>query len=148
MRPATPGKGIRQTGIGPGRRHGRGKMAHSMLGWSGDDLGLFTDLYELTMAQVFFEQGMFSTATFSLFIRNHPPNRGYMVFAGLEDVLEYLEGLSFDGEKVEYLRSRRASFPKSSWNTWRGCGSLGVCGPWRRGGCSSPTSRCWRLQGR
>ena len=81
-------------------------MAHSMLGWSGDDLGLFTDLYELTMAQVFFEQGMFSTATFSLFIRNHPPNRGYMVFAGLEDVLEYLEGLSFDGERVEYLRGQ------------------------------------------
>lgn len=76
-----------------------------MLGWSGDELGLFTDLYELTMAQVFFEQGMFSTATFSLFIRNHPPNRGYMVFAGLEDVLEYLEGLSFDGERVEYLRT-------------------------------------------
>ena len=92
-------------GYRSGAKTRTGKMAHSMLGWSGDDLGLFTDLYELTMAQVFFEQGMFSTATFSLFIRNHPPNRGYMVFAGLEDVLEYLEGLSFDGERSEYLRT-------------------------------------------
>ena len=80
-------------------------MAHSRLGWSGDDLGLFTDLYELTMAQVFFEQKMFAPATFSLFVRKHPPNRGYLVFAGLEDVLEFLEGLRFDGEKIEYLRT-------------------------------------------
>ncbi len=81
-------------------------MAQSRLGWSGDNLGLFTDLYELTMAQVFFEQGMFAPATFSLFIRNHPPNRGYLVFAGLEDVLDYLEALSFDEEQIEGLRSQ------------------------------------------
>ena len=81
-------------------------MAHSRLGWSGDDLGLFTDLYELTMAQVFFEQEMFAPATFSLFARNHPPNRGYLVFAGLEDVLEFLEGIRFDGDNIEYLRSQ------------------------------------------
>ena len=81
-------------------------MAHSRLGWSGDDLGLFTDLYELTMAQVFFEQKMFAPATFSLFARNHPPHRGYLVFAGLEDVLEFLEEIRFDGDKIEYLRSQ------------------------------------------
>ncbi len=81
-------------------------MAESRLGWSGDDLVLFTDLYELTMAQVFFDQGMFAPATFSLFVRNYPPNRGYMVFAGLEDVLEHLEGLSFNGDKIEYLRGQ------------------------------------------
>ena len=92
------------SGIAAGQRHGRGTMAQS--GWSGDDLGLFTDLYELTMAQVFFEQGMFAPATFSLFVRNHPPNRGYLVFAGLEDLLEYLEGLGFDEEGIDYLRAQ------------------------------------------
>ena len=48
----------------------------------GEDLGLFTDLYELTMAQAFFRQGMSATATFSLFIRTYPPNRAYFVSAG------------------------------------------------------------------
>ena len=79
-------------------------MAQSRPGWSGDELGLFTDLYELTMAQVYFDQGMFAPATFSLFIRNHPPNRGYLVCAGLEDALDYLEALSFDEEQVELLK--------------------------------------------
>ena len=80
-------------------------MAHSRLIYPGDDLGLFTDLYELTMAQAFFNQGMFAPATFSLFIRQYPPNRGYLVFAGLEDVLEYLAELSFSNTSLDYLRS-------------------------------------------
>ena len=54
----------------------------------GNDLGLFTDLYELTMSQAFLRQGMSATATFSLFTRTYPPNRGYFVSAGLDDVLE------------------------------------------------------------
>ena len=69
------------------------------------DLGLFTDLYQLTMAQTFFNQGMFAPATFSLFIRNYPPHRGYFVFAGLEDVLDYLSNLSFPSTSLEYLLS-------------------------------------------
>ncbi len=80
-------------------------MAHSRLVYPGDDLGLFTDLYELTMAQAFFNQGMFAPATFSLFIRQYPPHRGYLVFAGLEDVLEYLTALSFSNTSLEYLLS-------------------------------------------
>ena len=69
------------------------------------DLGLFTDLYELTMAQVYFKQRMFSPATFSLFIRQNPPDRGYLVFAGLEDVLAYLANLNFSDTSLDYLRS-------------------------------------------
>ncbi len=67
------------------------------------ELGLFTDLYELTMAQTYFNQGMFAPATFGLFIRNYPPNRGYFVCAGLEDALEYLENLHFDRNSLQYL---------------------------------------------
>ena len=68
-------------------------------------MGLFTDLYELTMAQAYFLQGMSEPATFSLFIRTYPPNRGYLVSAGLDDVLEYLSNLSFSPKGMDYLSS-------------------------------------------
>ena len=67
--------------------------------------GLFTDLYELTMAQAFFRQKMFAPATFSLFVRNYPANRGYLVSAGLEDVLDHLAGFRFSQADLTYLRS-------------------------------------------
>ena len=67
--------------------------------------GIFTDLYELTMAQSYYFEGMGSDAVFSLFIRDYPPNRGYFVNAGLEDVLHYLENLTFSQNDLEYLHS-------------------------------------------
>ena len=70
-----------------------------------EELGLLTDLYQLTMAQGYFQQGMSAPATFSLFIRRYPPNRAYFVSAGLRDVLKYLEGWQFSPESVQYLRS-------------------------------------------
>jgi len=70
-----------------------------------DDSALFADLYELTMAQAFYQQGMFAQATYSLFIRQYPPNRAFMVAAGLEDVLDYLENLRFSPSNLDYLRS-------------------------------------------
>lgn len=68
-------------------------------------LGLLTDLYELTMAQSYLREGMSSQATFSLFTRTLPPGRSYLVAAGLQDVLRYLEGLRFSPADVDYLRS-------------------------------------------
>ena len=70
-----------------------------------EDLGLFADFYELTMAQAFFNQRMFQPATFSLFVRNYPSNRGYLVAAGLRDVLDYLTKLSFSDSSLDYLRT-------------------------------------------
>ena len=70
-----------------------------------ENLGLLTDLYQLTMAQSYFQNGKFAPATFSLFIRDYPPNRSYFVAAGLEDVLTYLEEWCFSPESIEYLRS-------------------------------------------
>ncbi len=58
---------------------------------TGEDLALLTDLYQLTMAQSYFRERKSASATFSLFIRSYPPNRGYFIAAGLRDVLEYLE---------------------------------------------------------
>lgn len=80
-------------------------MTEPKLPLPGEDLGLFTDLYELTMSQAFLSQGMLATATFSLFTRTYPPNRAYFVSAGLEDVLDYLSNLNFSGRAIDYLRA-------------------------------------------
>ena len=73
---------------------------------AGDNLALLTDFYQLTMAQSYFESGKLKPATFSLFIRSYPRNRGYFVAAGLADVLKFLEQFSFDRSAIDYLRSR------------------------------------------
>ena len=80
-------------------------MSRPNLAHADGQLGLFTDLYELTMSQAFFAQGMHQPATFSLTVRTYPPNRGYLVSAGLDDVLDYLSRLHFDDDAIEYLRS-------------------------------------------
>ncbi len=80
-------------------------MSRPNLAHSDGQLGLFTDLYELTMAQAYFSQGMDAQATFGLTVRSYPLNRGYLVSTGLEDVLDYLSALQFDDQAIEYLRS-------------------------------------------
>ena len=65
---------------------------------------LVTDLYELTMAEAFLRSGMNGTATFSLYIRRLPPERGYLVAAGLDGALAYLESFRFTADDLEFLR--------------------------------------------
>ena len=72
-----------------------------------DNLALLTDLYQLTMAQAYFQSQRLAPATFSLFVRSYPPNRSYFVAAGLRDVLEFLEQFKIDSAGIDYLRSRR-----------------------------------------
>ena len=72
---------------------------------SGERLALLTDLYQLTMAACYFDQGMNEEATFSLFIRKYPKNRGYFVAAGLSEALEYLATLRFTEDDLAYLAS-------------------------------------------
>jgi nicotinate phosphoribosyltransferase len=55
-------------------------------------LGLFTDLYELTMLQAYVHEGMHDRAVFSLFVRRLPEQRNVLLACGLETVLDYLEG--------------------------------------------------------
>ena len=64
---------------------------------------IMTDLYELTMAASYFEQDMFAPATFSLMVREYPPKRSYLVCAGLDPLLEYLESFHFRPDDLEYL---------------------------------------------
>ncbi len=64
---------------------------------------LLTDLYELNMAVSYLRRGMNGEATFSLFVRRLPPNRGFLVAAGLEGCLDYLERLRFDEDELSYM---------------------------------------------
>jgi nicotinate phosphoribosyltransferase len=83
-------------------------MTHS-LNPSDSQLGLLTDLYELTMAAGYFVLGMAGQrATFELFIRRLPECRNYLVNAGVEQVVHYLQHLSFSPEQIDYLRKHSA----------------------------------------
>ena len=66
--------------------------------------GLLTDLYELNMAASYLRRGMAGLATFSLFVRQLPADRGFLVAAGLEDCLRFLQEFSFTGADLDYLR--------------------------------------------
>jgi nicotinate phosphoribosyltransferase len=68
-------------------------------------IGLFTDLYQLTMAAGYFEAGKTGEqATFELFVRRLPHNRNFILAAGLQQAVEYLLDLHFTEEEIAYLR--------------------------------------------
>lgn len=69
-------------------------------------LALLTDLYQLTMAQALFNDHKVEPASFSLFVRSYPLNRGYLVSAGLHDVLRFLENFALDRAALDYLSSQ------------------------------------------
>lgn len=66
--------------------------------------GLHTDLYELTMAAGYVQNHFAARATFELFVRSLPPQRNYLVAAGLEQALDFLERVRFSDEEVAYVR--------------------------------------------
>lgn len=67
--------------------------------------GLLTDLYELTMAAGYLQTRFDARATFELFVRNLPRERNYLVAAGLEQAIEFLENVHFTHAEIQYLRS-------------------------------------------
>src|SRR5947207_2713278 len=72
---------------------------------SGPFSGLRTDLYELTMAAGYVQNRFDALATFELFVRHLPNRRNYLVAAGLEQALDFLENVRFSSEDVAYLRA-------------------------------------------
>jgi nicotinate phosphoribosyltransferase len=65
---------------------------------------LLTDLYELTMLQTYYEHGMTDTAVFELFFRRPPRGaRNFLVAAGLEQALDYLEQLRFSADELDWV---------------------------------------------
>ena len=101
-----------------------------MLAWTEanvQDAALLTDLYELTMAAAYFENRHRGTATFELFIRRLPSKRGYLVAAGLEQALEYLESFAFTRAQIDFLR-RHPAFAKVSDEFFHYLGSVRFTG--------------------
>ncbi|HEX9872083.1 MAG TPA: nicotinate phosphoribosyltransferase [Candidatus Tectomicrobia bacterium] len=64
---------------------------------------LLTDLYQLTMLQGYFDKQMEETAVFELFIRSLPEQRGFLLAAGLEQALDYLEQLRVTPDELDWL---------------------------------------------
>ncbi|MXW66288.1 MAG: nicotinate phosphoribosyltransferase [Gemmatimonadales bacterium] len=64
---------------------------------------LLTDLYQLTMLKAYWEHGLHETAVFEFFVRRLPPNRNFLLAAGLAPALDYLEGLRFEPDELEWL---------------------------------------------
>ena len=74
------------------------------MSWLPRHPALLTDLYELTMAAAYFEDNFQPHATFELFVRSLPAERTFLLAAGLEQALDYLEALRFQAEEIDYLR--------------------------------------------
>jgi len=68
---------------------------------------LTTDLYELNMIQAYLDRGEDKEAVFEFFVRRLPPRRGFMLAAGLEDALTYLETLRFSAAEIAWLKSTK-----------------------------------------
>ncbi|HEX9628300.1 MAG TPA: nicotinate phosphoribosyltransferase [Acidiferrobacterales bacterium] len=64
---------------------------------------LLTDFYQLTMLQGYVEQDMLDTAVFEFFVRKRPAQRNFLVAAGLEQALDYLEGLRFSDAELDWV---------------------------------------------
>ena len=68
-------------------------------------LNLLMDLYQLTMSQGYYNEGLKDNkVVFDMFFRKIPNEGGYVIFAGLEQVVEYIQGLSFSKEEISQLR--------------------------------------------
>ncbi len=69
--------------------------------------GLFTDLYELTMAQAYYRKGMDQIGYFEVFVRRLPEHWGFFIMAGLPELEGYLRKFRFSDDDLLYLRSTR-----------------------------------------
>ena len=65
---------------------------------------LVTDLYELNMVQAYLDRGEDKEAVFEFFVRRLPARRGFLLAAGLDDALDYLETLQFSAEEIDWLK--------------------------------------------
>jgi len=79
--------------------------------WVDDaNAALLTDLYQLTMLQAYWKEGIVDEAVFSLYFRELPAARNFVLACGLDDVLHYLETLHFEARALEDLQRLDGSF--------------------------------------
>ena len=70
------------------------------------NISMMMDLYEMTMANGYFlTREKQPWVVFDVFYRKNPDQGGFAIFAGLEQVIEYIENMHFSDEDVEYFRS-------------------------------------------
>lgn len=65
---------------------------------------LLTDLYQLNMLQAYLDHGQTDTAVFEFFVRRFPARRGFLMAAGLDQALDFLENLQFSKQEIDWLR--------------------------------------------
>lgn len=70
------------------------------------NLELIADFYEFTMSNGYFEKNMNEIAYFDVFFRKIPDNGGFVVFAGLEQIINFIKDFHFDEDDIEYLKSK------------------------------------------
>ncbi|MBL8835719.1 MAG: nicotinate phosphoribosyltransferase [Alphaproteobacteria bacterium] len=80
---------------------------------------LLTDLYQLNMMQAYYDHGMTEPAVFELFVRKLPARRGFLMAAGLEQVVDFLEGLRFADDEIAFL-DRSGRFTREFLNNLAG----------------------------
>ena len=72
------------------------------------NLTMVMDFYELTMSNGYFrEQDRDARVAFDVFYRKNPDGGGYSIFAGLEQIIEYIQDLHFDDDDIAYLREQK-----------------------------------------
>ncbi|WP_414652324.1 nicotinate phosphoribosyltransferase [Ideonella sp.] len=101
MSPARPPEGAHSLSEGRGRRP-KGAPVSALL----------TDLYQLTMLQAYLDEGLQQPAVFELFVRRLPPERHFLVAAGLEQALDFLENLSFTEAELRWLADQQRFSPR------------------------------------
>ncbi len=71
------------------------------------NLTMLCDFYELTMSQGYYKCGLSDKIVyFDVFYRENPDNAGFAIFAGLEQIVEYINALNFDDDDIKYLREQ------------------------------------------
>jgi nicotinate phosphoribosyltransferase len=73
---------------------------------------LLTDLYQLTMVEAYLDHGETEAATFEFFVRKLPRERNFLMAAGLEQLLSYLETLRFSDDELDWLAKTRQFKPR------------------------------------
>ena len=101
-------------------------------------LSLLCDFYELTMANGYFQTGLAERITyFDMFFRRVPDGGGYVIAAGLEQLVEYIQELHFDEDDLAYLRGR-GIFGEDFLSYLRDFRLPGTSGPCRKARRFSP----------
>ena len=93
---------------------------------SGETSVLLTDLYQLTMLQSYFDGGMEETAVFEFFVRKLPAQRNFLIAAGLQQALGFLESARFTPADLKWFSRQPAFRPEFVQNLtkWRFSGDV------------------------